>query len=269
MSQSAEVLVSSRMNGGVRVYSPSNAKTAQFVSGNSSHPVCTCEDYRSGEICNHTRAAAHLLPPPEQTEKGGHGSQMLIKRSISPDGRIDSLSIEFTCDIGSALIGEIRAKAEKTLALQTSIIQTFLSTASKQKEQKLSDYSYVANNGNGAVNGSRHNQNGNRNGRHHERNGAVPPGDESPARLLSIGGMQTRFGWKSFISVETQAGVVKFFGSKKQLAEAIASAGFPDAARNVSDGAQLNLPCRVVLRTDGQYPKVEKVLPGLSNGSRY
>src|SRR5438067_3051981 len=43
---------------------------------------------------------------------------MLLKRSISPDGRIDSVSVEFSMPVSDVSNGEIKDKALKTLQLQ-------------------------------------------------------------------------------------------------------------------------------------------------------
>jgi hypothetical protein len=53
-------------------------------------------------------------------------AQMSIKRSISPDGRIDSISIEFSSIVDDATVDEIKSRALKTLKLQTEIVRSFL-----------------------------------------------------------------------------------------------------------------------------------------------
>jgi hypothetical protein len=54
---------------------------------------------------------------------------MLLKRSVSPDGRIDSLSIEFTAEVGGATPTEVSARAARLLALQSAIVKGFLDGA--------------------------------------------------------------------------------------------------------------------------------------------
>src|SRR5207245_3922095 len=62
-----------------------------------------------------------------RTRKGPNGSaQMLIKRSVSPDGRIDSVSVEFSMLVSDISNGEIKDKALRTLKLQKEIVGTFL-----------------------------------------------------------------------------------------------------------------------------------------------
>ena len=50
---------------------------------------------------------------------------MVIKRSVSPDGRIDSLSVEFSCPVGDTSRAEIQRKAEEIIKLQAQIAETF------------------------------------------------------------------------------------------------------------------------------------------------
>jgi len=58
-------------------------------------------------------------PEPKRARRSANGSaQMLIKRSISPDGRIDSVSVEFSMPVSDVSNGEIKDKALKTLQLQ-------------------------------------------------------------------------------------------------------------------------------------------------------
>src|SRR5205807_6536931 len=59
-------------------------------------------------------------------------SQMVIKRSLSPDGRIDSISIEFSSAITEAPAAQIKNRALKTLKLQTEIVRNFLASQSNK-----------------------------------------------------------------------------------------------------------------------------------------
>src|SRR5205814_9671350 len=65
--------------------------------------------------------------PPKRARRAANGSaQMLIKRSVSPDGRIDSVSVEFSMLVSDISNGEIKDKAPKTLRLQKEIVGVFL-----------------------------------------------------------------------------------------------------------------------------------------------
>ena len=62
-------------------------------------------------------------PVLKRTRRAANGSaQMLIKRSVSPDGRIDSVSVEFSMPVADISNGEIKDKALKTLQLQKEIV---------------------------------------------------------------------------------------------------------------------------------------------------
>jgi hypothetical protein len=171
--------------------------------------------------------------PPTRTEKktpsgrNGNGAMMLLKRSVSPDGRIDSLSVEFSCPIGKVTADELKLRAERMLALQGEIAAGFLKTNGKEPKD-----------GNGAES-------------------AVP------AQLLAVASMPGKWGPRLFINVLANGQVLKLFGSEKQLAEAVSAAGFASVADHLADGFALNLPCRVVTRPsrDGKYINVERVLP--------
>jgi hypothetical protein len=243
---------------GIRVYSPDNPRQSYLVTGTVENPQCTCPEFGQDAdepLCEHIRAVEAQLPhgpaPLDADEEAYAAAEreglreenapavtvpaiMLIKRSVSPDGRIDSLSVEFSCPVDHASSSQIRDKAEKSLALQAAIISRFLEL-----------------NGNGQPKGNGH-DGGNGNG-----------SDESiPAKLLGIAGMNTRYGWKLFINVEASGQVLKFFGNRKQLAEAIEAAGYPNLTRNIAGGISLNVPCRIITREseDGRYTNVEKIL---------
>src|SRR5439155_26451650 len=102
----------------------------------------------------------------------GNGlTQMTVKRSMSPDGRIDSLSVEFASPVETIAADEIKAKAKRILAVQADIMQDFLG----------------------------------RNGR--ERTSAPKTPQETtepavPAMLRRIEGMEGKWGHRLFITVQ-------------------------------------------------------------------
>ena len=156
---------------------------------------------------------------------------MLLKRSVSPDGRIDSLSVEFSCAVENITAGEIKSRALKTLGLQSEIVESFLGANGKTNRQRAPQ----ANGNNGPA----------------------------PAQMLTIGGINTKWGRRLYISFQSNGQTLKFFGSRKQLADAIVGAGFPNLAERLDEGKQLNVGCRVVTKPseDGRYVNVEQVLP--------
>src|SRR5439155_11496322 len=118
----SEPLVIARTDEGFRVYSPSNRIRSYIVSGGVQTPSCTCPDfqYHDGDAswrCKHIlgvlaqydgqfpkdayedeerraiQEEGRLEEKKDEQAPATNGtSQMLLKRSVSPDGRIDSLS---------------------------------------------------------------------------------------------------------------------------------------------------------------------------------
>src|SRR5207245_4097070 len=146
---------------GFRVYSSPNTSKPYLVRKDGDRWTCTCPDFEAHQAdttwrCKHILAAAPwkksekaATPEPgnghaseipaaaggenepphappalkKRTRKSPNGStQMLIKRSVSPDGRIDSLSVEFSMPVFDISNGEIKDKALKTLQLQKEIV---------------------------------------------------------------------------------------------------------------------------------------------------
>jgi hypothetical protein len=252
-----ETLVVARVGEGFRVYSIHAPHLFYFVTGSPDLPVCTCPDFRVQEDdpsyrCTHVRAvygngptaspAAPLVPPalgpipaaeqPSFSDTAPPAAQMSLKRSVSPDGRIDALSIELSCVVDHAGTAGIAARAERMLELQDTIARDFLSA----------------------------------NGRHAARTSPPAPvrADEAiPAELLTVGGMDGKWGRRLFIVVQANGRLLRLYGSPKQLGEAIAAAGFPQYAEQIGEGMTLNLPCRVTTSPspDGRYMNIDKVLP--------
>lgn len=248
-------LVISETDDGFQVYSPTNPREVFFVTGTPDLPACTCPDFQSNGHdpvfrCIHiaavlplrddtgsddeeerraireeggTPGAAPAEPPPPPT------SQMLLKRSVSPDGRIDSLSVEFSCPVDGSPVRDIVERAAKILRLQGQIAQQFLHPSTP-------------------TNGE----------------GQEPDSDRAvPARLLSIGGMDGKWGRRLFIVVQLNGHTARIFGNPKQLSEHIKAAGFPELAAQIVEGARLMVLCRVVTRPgkDPKYVEIEQVLP--------
>lgn len=263
-----ETLVIKKTDEGFRVYSPGNPARNYLVSPDNDDPRCSCPDFESHANdpdwrCKHILAVSHHVGGSRQTSEeedpvereerlaiqeesrkseslrtNSNGtSQMLLKRSVSPDGRIDSLSVEFSCPTSNAPAQEVRRHARTVLDLQSGIVQEFLG--------KRSD-------GNG--------------GRNHPGNG---DNRAVQARMLRIGGMDTKWGRRLYINVQVNGDVLKYFGSRKALAEAIEAAGYPDRAERLDEGTKLDLPCRVTTKQtdDGRYVNIDELLPSASSGS--
>lgn len=247
---------------GFTVYSPSNPTKRYLVTGSPEVPACNCPDFQQHKNdpqwrCNHILAAFDQIKKDDpdayaaeerkaiQAESqaadkaqrkrtgnrnNGPHSQMLLKRSVSPDGRIDSLSVEFSCPVDKLQVKDIKESAQKTLQIQSEIIQNFLSASCQAIDQPQSP---------------------------------PQPNGAQPAQFLNIGGMNGKWGRRLFINVQVNGHGSKLFGNQKQLAEALTNAGYPQFANSIAEGIQLNVPCRVITKPsdDGKYLNIERVLP--------
>jgi hypothetical protein len=159
---------------------------------------------------------------------------MTLKRSVSPDGRIDALSVEFSCPLEPAVSSEIKSKAAGMLKLQSEIAAGFL-----------------------RANGS---QNGNDNGPAAKRsvtNGSIA------AKMLYVGTFNGRFGQRLFIAFQAKGQALKLFGTARQLAGVVSAAGYEYRESDIAEGIYLNLPCQILTKPsrDGRYTDIERVLP--------
>jgi hypothetical protein len=260
-----EPFVISRTEDGFRVYAASDPGKVCEVSGSPEAPTCTCSDFRFHQAdpdwrCKHILAvldhagqvheSARTTDPVEAEERAaiqeeGRGrprkrtaarpngaAQMTLKRSVSPDGRIDALSVEFSAAVDPASPEDVKASALATLTLQAAIVDGFVNGRRAERPRAAEEPAPPK-----------------------ERDGAVP------ARLLSIGGLDGKWGRRLFISIQVNGRTAKLFGTPKQLAAALASAGFPN--REIAEGVTLDLPCRAVTKPtpDGRFLDVEQILP--------
>jgi hypothetical protein len=151
----------SKTDNGYRVYSIHTPSRIYFVRQEGERFTCACPDFEFHKAdttwrCKRILAVAPWLktehaevpmpendvasedpvsikpenePPPQKTrtrKNSGQQAQMLIKRSVSPDGRIDSVSVEFSTPVTEFSNGEIKEKAVATMKLQKEILGTFL-----------------------------------------------------------------------------------------------------------------------------------------------
>lgn len=262
----AEPFVISQTDRGFRIYAVSDPGKIHEVSGTPDAPTCTCPDFRFHRNdpnwrCKHILAVSNQHTPkpkgngsdesyeteertavqaegrrrtPKRVAGTGNGAtQMLLKRSVSPDGRIDALSVEFSCPVAD-LDGSVRERALETLSLQAQIIQDFLQRNGKSEIRTDSPVAQPE---------------------------ATSEG--TPAEILSIGGMNGKWGRRLFLTIQANGRRLRFFGTQKQLADAITAAGFPERATSIAEDVTLNLPCRVRTEPsdDGRYVNVVEVLP--------
>ena len=265
-----EHFVCSHTDDGCLVYAATDPQHVYLVAGAPGQPTCTCPDFREhqaepGFRCAHIlaatpassegqtsflneaaeeRAAIQAESKPRKRGNGaahngngkGYGyAQMILKRSVSPDGRIDALSVEFTCPVEGLAPEAIGARAASTLDLQAQIVRAFAGPKPPTKG------------GNG-----------------HATHDVPPVSHDNgrvPATLLTVGGMDGKWGRRLFLNVQVNGRTAKLFGSPKQLEAALSTAGFPDI--EITEGVQLNLPCQAIAAPspDGRYLNIVQVFP--------
>ncbi|MEK7795670.1 MAG: SWIM zinc finger family protein [Candidatus Hydrogenedentota bacterium] len=270
---------------GFRVYSTMNPGATYDVKGTPEVPTCTCADFqwkrnKPGYRCVHILAVyreagvdseTRTTPPtprqplqqqpvPSAAAFGNNGNgelaaptHMVVKRSVSPDGRIDSLSVEFTHPVEGIDAQYIVDQAVRTVSVQGAIVTRFLQHRRNATKNRS---------GNGGAPAAAH-----------APDPPYPSGEETehepddedsePAWMTDMDGMQTRSGWRWYINVKADRRAFRLFGTRTQIAQHLAAAGFPDRNVRIEKGTTLNHPCRVVTRpsADGRYVNIVRVFP--------
>ncbi len=257
-SAKREVFIITSAENGWRVRSPHNPSQFYLVTTTENGVTCTCPDFQSHAAEGQAWTCKHMLavqgyqanqspaaptsdayadeeraaiqaegsPEKEKAEPETVPAQMLIKRSVSPDGRIDSVSVEFTTAVGGLTPQRVKSHALRVLKLQNEIVQGYLKANGSPKPAE-------------------------------KTNGA------SPARLIDVGVMNTQYGERYFLNVEVNGRRARFFGTPNQIAYAIATAGKDLVAEEIEPGMRLNLPCKALTEksANGKYVNVTRVLP--------
>jgi hypothetical protein len=259
-----DVFVITAAEEGWRVRSARNPSRFYLVSGSGAGLQCACPDFQSHVPEDPTWRCKHVLAVQDHQAKTdaadpqsgrelaeeraavqaeGHvqpvngeptAAQMLIKRSISPDGRIDSVSIEFAFALAEATAGQIRERALKTLKLQTDIVKHFVNGANAKTNSRRGNQTQAPK-GNGAA----------------------------FARLLDVGVTNGQYGERFYLNVEVNGRRARMFGTAAQIARAISTVGEKLFAQDIEPGLRVDLPCRVHTKEspDGRYLNVTRVLP--------
>lgn len=164
-----------------------------------------------------------------QSESGISTAQIRVKRSVSPNGRIDSLSVEITAPIDGLDADELARRARQIIAGEAKIVEVFLGADQVATASAPS--------GNGAA--------------------------ETPARITEIGGMNTEWGRRLFLVFKVNGETARVFGAPRKLADILNSAGLSIDESEVKESIKLDVPCQVVTgRTaDGRYLSIERVVP--------
>ena len=143
-----ETWVIAETENGYRIHSPTSRGRPYLVTGIPDAPRCTCPDFEHHENdrewrCKHVLAVSARYGLGENglatgapvtpialgvnpAEPSGANTVMLLKRSVSRDGRIDSLSVEFSCSVQQDASQAVARQAESLLELQAEIVEGFL-----------------------------------------------------------------------------------------------------------------------------------------------
>lgn len=161
--------------------------------------------------------------------------QMLVQRSLSPDGLINTVSVAINLVIDGLTTQEIKAKGMKALRLETEIAQGYLASLPPSAPASKAEPEINTN----AVDEERF---------------------AAPARLLDISKAKND---TYFINVKVGGKKARLFGSARQLVTHLASIGQDLAPEAISEELQLDYACRAVteLGGDGRYLNVVKLLP--------
>lgn len=246
---------------GFRIYSPQNRSRTYRVTGLPNEPACTCPDFEHHAQdpewrCKHILAVQRKIGV-EPTTRGQQadgdaadngppkGSHVLIKRSVSPDGKIDALSVELSAPVDGATAEEAEIRAGRMLALGDRIVDRFLEK-----------------------NGGRE-----REGRSQERrepSRTEPqrrPNDATPAELMTVRGEDGKWGRRLYMTVRTDDGYLRLYGSESQLAEHLREAGYPELSNRIEEDVSLRVPCRIATeRNEDGYVEITRVLPPAREG---
>jgi SWIM zinc finger len=253
MAQNERLIISLNEEGNFRVYSPAYPTRSYTVSGTPEGPKCTCPNFEAHKDdpewkCQHMLAVLNLVNKSGEPETSGgkepqprkeetmteaiRGLEMRIKRSVSRDDKINSLSITLSYPVESDSPSEVKDNADRLIGVLSEITDRFKQENGKASEQR----SATPNSGNGSV----------------------------PAQILSVGGMKGTWGGRRlFLNFDVNGQTLKLFGNRNELAKNISYAGFPDLSERIGEGTILNLPCRVVTKpsADGKYVNIERVYP--------
>ena len=165
--------------------------------------------------------------------------QMTLKRSVSPDGHINSFSVELTIP-GSDESGpypgpEVLAALEH----QESVVGEFMKNCTRNNGRERGQQR-----GNGTQQGNGHDH----------------PTGPVPAVLRDVGGAQTRYGWRYFLNVDIDGRTYKLFGTPQKLSEHLAGIGLGGIP--IEHGESIDQPCMAVLGKSqcGRYTNVVQLL---------
>lgn len=178
-------------------------------------------------------AKVPLAFPVKEAPVPSKQTHILIKRSLSADARIDSISIEVDFSLVEENETVVKAQALKALKLQDSIIKEFIGL--DQTKEDLPEPPQVVSPTNSV------------------------PQEAVDAIMTKVGIAQNR---SYYIILELPEGkTAKLFGNQKSLSNQIAVVGFSFPPEKIVEGIVLNIPCRVTTILNGKFINVDRVFP--------
>lgn len=214
------------------------------------HIIAVLADFEAQQSCasatnEHTNGSSSkangsakisAIFPGKQAPLPSKQSHIFIKRSLSGDGRIDSISVQI--DFGFAEEDEaiIKTQALKALKLQDTIIKEFIGVDDIKEDLP-------------------------------EPPQVVMPTSSIPEEALDcimtkVGVAQSKWGTSFYITFELPEGkTAKLFGSQKHLSNQIAVAGFHFPPEKIIEGIVLNIPCRATTVLNGKFINIDRVFP--------
>jgi hypothetical protein len=230
---------------GYRVFHSSEPNAEHLVEEIVSRFLCNCEEYESEMTCQHVRAVLNYLAQ-EKQNNGGNGrlhmatqasadplpATMTLRRSISPDGRIDSLSIEFSSPVDQTCCSDITNRALNMLKLQSVVSKEFLLTmhAGRQGDRTNGRPSQVV-----TLN----------------------------ARMIRIGEVPAKRDRPLFIEFHLENHGARLFGTAAELAQAMTDAGYVYAPEEIFAGLPIDASCQVLIKPSRNplYSEILRILP--------
>jgi hypothetical protein len=151
-------------------------------------------------------------------------ARMVITRHLSQDGQQNSISVSFEYALGDDSVRGIKAKAQQALSLQNEIINEYYAQA---------EVDTTSGNDLGVVENEAH--------------------DNSVSAVLrEIGAPRSRRGGCYFITADLGSRQARLYGTPRQLVTYLARIGHDLTPDAISEGLQLNFPCRVVVQPSKQ-----------------
>jgi hypothetical protein len=213
-----------------------SAVLADFEAQQSCASATTSEHTNGSSSKANGSAKVSAIFPGRQAPIPSKQSHMLIKRSLSGDGRIDSISVEIDFGFTEEDEAGIKTQALKALKLQDTIIKEFIGVDDTKEDLPEPPQIVMPN--------------------------SSIPQETLDCIMTKVGVAQSKWGTSFYITFELPEGkTAKLFGSQKYLSNQIAVAGFHFPPEKIVEGIVLNIPCRATTVLNGKFINIDRVFP--------